>query len=100
MSGFGQTDPVQKQAGVQESSGPLLANASQPIRTGGELDPACLLGSYLEKKGLLFLSVFVLNTIFLLLLISGQLFWIFHSPAKQNILGKKTKHTTSRLAFK
>ena len=42
MSGFGQTDPARKQAGVQESSGPLLANASQPIRTGCESDPACL----------------------------------------------------------
>ena len=31
-------------AGEQESSGLLLANASQPIRTGCELDPACLLG--------------------------------------------------------
>ena len=30
VSGLGQTDPVRKQAGVQESSGPLLANASQP----------------------------------------------------------------------
>ena len=47
-SGFGQTDPVRKQAGVQESSDPLLANASQPIRTGCELDPACLLGIYLK----------------------------------------------------
>ena len=43
VSGFGQTDPVRKQAGVQESSGPLLASASQPVRTGS--DPACLLGS-------------------------------------------------------
>ena len=43
MSGFGQTDPVRKQAGVQQSSGPLPANASQPIRTGCEGDPACLL---------------------------------------------------------
>ena len=37
VSCFDQTDPVRKQAGVQESSGPLLANASQPIRTGCEL---------------------------------------------------------------
>ena len=29
---------------VQESSGPLLDKASQPIRIGYELDPACLLG--------------------------------------------------------
>ena len=43
LSGFGQTDPVRKQAGVQETSGPLLANASKPIRTGCESDPACLL---------------------------------------------------------
>ena len=34
VSGFGQTDPVRKQAGVQESSGPLLAKASGPIRIG------------------------------------------------------------------
>ena len=44
VPGFGQTDRVRKQAGVQESSGPLLANASKPIRTGCESDPACLLG--------------------------------------------------------
>ena len=44
VSGFDQTDPVRKQAGVQESSGPLLASASQPIRPGCESDPACLLG--------------------------------------------------------
>ena len=44
VPGFTQTDPVRKQAGVQESSGPLLANASKPIRTGCESDPACLLG--------------------------------------------------------
>ena len=34
VSGFGQTDPVRKQASVQESSGPLLAKAFRPIRTG------------------------------------------------------------------
>ena len=43
VSGFGQTDPVQKQAGVQESSGPLLAIASELIQIRCELDPACLL---------------------------------------------------------
>ena len=43
---FGQTDPVRKRANVQESSGQLLANASQPIRTGCESDPACLLGGF------------------------------------------------------
>jgi len=36
VSGLGQTDPVRKQANVQESSGPLLANVSEPIRTGCE----------------------------------------------------------------
>ena len=41
---FGQTDPVRKLAGVQETSGPLQANASQLSRTGCESDPACLLG--------------------------------------------------------
>ena len=45
VSGLGQTDPVRKQSGVQESSGPLLASVSQPIRTGRESDPACLPGS-------------------------------------------------------
>ena len=30
VSGFGQTDPVRKQAGVQEPSGPLLANQCFP----------------------------------------------------------------------
>ena len=44
VSGFGQTDPVRKQAGVQESLGPLLANASKLIRIRCKLDPACLLG--------------------------------------------------------
>ena len=44
VSGFGQTDPVWKQAGVQKSSSPLLADASKPIRVRCELDPACLLG--------------------------------------------------------
>ena len=33
VSSFGQKDPVRKQAGVLESSGPVLANASEPIRT-------------------------------------------------------------------
>ena len=37
-------------AGVQESPGPLLASASQPIRTGCEMDPACLLGTLQRKK--------------------------------------------------
>ena len=36
VSSFGQKDPVRKQAGVLESSGPVLANASEPIRTGCE----------------------------------------------------------------
>ena len=44
MLGFGQTDPVRKQGGVQRSSGPVLATASEPSRTGYELDLACLLG--------------------------------------------------------
>ena len=34
----------------QESSGPLLAGASQPIRTGCESDPACLLGTLQRTK--------------------------------------------------
>ena len=44
VSGFGQTDPARKQSGVQEPSGQLLDNASQPVRTRCESDPACLLG--------------------------------------------------------
>ena len=40
VPGFGQMDPVRKQAGVQEPSGPLLANASQLIRIGCESDLA------------------------------------------------------------
>ena len=44
VSGFSQRDSVWKQASVQESSGPLLANASEPIWTGCKLDLACLLG--------------------------------------------------------
>ena len=38
------SSPDRKQAGVQESSGQKLANASDPIRTGCESDPACLVG--------------------------------------------------------
>ena len=34
VSGLGQTDPVRKQASPQESCSPLLANASEPTRTG------------------------------------------------------------------
>ena len=45
VSGLGQTEPVRKQASVQKLSGPLLANASQPIRTGFKSDPACLLAT-------------------------------------------------------
>ena len=65
VSGFSQTDPARKQAGVQESSGPLLANASQPIRTGCESDPACLLGTlgFLEKTGA-FYKIWSLGVIF------------------------------------
>ena len=46
VSGFGQTDPVRKQAGVQKSSGPFLAKASEQIRPGCESDPVYLLGNY------------------------------------------------------
>ena len=45
VSGFGQTDLVQKQTSAQESSGSLLAKASKLIWIGCEWDPACLLGS-------------------------------------------------------
>ena len=38
-------DLVRKQAGVQESSGLPLANASEPIQIGCESDPASLLGT-------------------------------------------------------
>ena len=45
--GFGQMDPVWKQANVQKSSSPLLPNASQLIQTRCESDPACFLGCVL-----------------------------------------------------
>ena len=45
VSGFGQTDPVRKQASPQESCSPLLANATEPTQTGCKSDAACLLGS-------------------------------------------------------
>ena len=45
VSGFGQIDPAWKQAAVQESSGPLLANTSEPIWIGCESDPTCLKGT-------------------------------------------------------
>ena len=37
VSGFGQMDLVWKQASVQETSGPLLANTSTLIRTGSSM---------------------------------------------------------------
>ena len=43
--GFGPMDPVWKQAGVQESSGPLLANAFQLIQTGCELGKLVILAT-------------------------------------------------------
>ena len=42
--GFGQRDPVRKQANVQESSGPLLAIASQSIRTGCDSESGMFTG--------------------------------------------------------
>ena len=53
VPGFGQTDPVRKQAGVQQTSGPLLASAFQPIRPGFESDPAFLLGSFINRSAML-----------------------------------------------
>ena len=50
VSGFGQTDPIWKQASVQESSGPLLANASKPFWIRRRSDPAYLLGIQNKKK--------------------------------------------------
>ena len=38
-----QTDPVQKQAGVQELLGLPLANTSKPVQIRCESNPACLL---------------------------------------------------------
>ena len=40
---FGPNRSGPEASGVQESSSPLLVNASQPIWTGRESDPACLL---------------------------------------------------------
>ena len=51
VSGFGQTDLVQKQAGVQESSGLLLVNASQLIQSRCKSDPARLLGMHAHTHG-------------------------------------------------
>ena len=53
VSGVAETDPIRKQAGVQQSSGPLLANASEPIRIRCESDPACLLGSHAKLLSVL-----------------------------------------------
>ena len=44
-SGLGEKDLVRKQAGVQESAGLRLSNASELIRIGCEWGPACLLGT-------------------------------------------------------
>ena len=46
MSVFGETELVQKQAGVQESSGPFVANASELIQIRCESDLAFLLGKH------------------------------------------------------
>ena len=51
VSGFGQMDPARKQASMQESSSPLLVNASQLIWTGCKSDPSCLLGKQLFWGG-------------------------------------------------
>ena len=48
--GLGQTDLVQKQINVQESSSPLLADASEPIPIICESGPACLLGCYCGRR--------------------------------------------------
>ena len=42
LSGFGQMHLVQKQASVQESSGPLLANASEPIQIRSGTFTGCI----------------------------------------------------------
>ena len=52
VSGLGLADPVRKQAGVQVSSGQVLANTFEPIRiksvmfTGSGLELSCSLGQY------------------------------------------------------
>ena len=47
MSGFGQTGPFRKQAGLQESSRPVPANRFRAGSVAGSGPvPACLLGSY------------------------------------------------------
>ena len=51
VSGFGQTDLVRKQAGVQESSGLLLVNASQLIQSRCKSDPARLMGMHAHTHG-------------------------------------------------
>ena len=47
VSGFGQMDPVQKHASVQEWSGLLLASASKLIQIRCELNLECLLGLFI-----------------------------------------------------
>ena len=59
VSGVGQTDPIQKQTGMHQSSGPLLANASEPIWIGCESDPACLLGSHTKLLSVLDLCLWL-----------------------------------------
>ena len=53
----------------------------------------------LREKRFTVFKRFCIKHDFLLLLISGQLFSIFHSPAKQNILGKKTKTHNQQTCF-
>ena len=65
MSGFGQTDPVRKQAGGRGSSGPLLANASDPIRMGLESDRACFTGVMQSESEYFIVPVQVYREIFL-----------------------------------
>ena len=44
VSGFGQTNPFWKQASVQESSGPLLADASKLIQMGSSMPTGLSVG--------------------------------------------------------
>ena len=50
VSCFGQKNLVWKQATVQESSGPFLGNASEPIWIRCKSDLACLLGNDTHRK--------------------------------------------------
>ena len=83
--GFAQTDPVWKQASVQDSSGPLQANASE-LMIGCRSDLACLQGkrpldhlasqhwSHQREAGVMLFLYALGNGLLYILLLYGPLF--------------------------